>query len=106
MRADTPTRCPEDAAPVVPVKPLAKRPAKTRGGAPVVSKAKRPPDADLVITKVGGELTVLIRGTPVAAENGAAARVIGILEQDYPTAFNAFDRATALSPSSATLVGL
>jgi tetratricopeptide (TPR) repeat protein len=34
-----------------------------------------------------------------------AGFVIGILEQDYQTAFNAFDRAIALSPSSAQAFG-
>ena len=34
-----------------------------------------------------------------------AAFVIGILERDYETAFNAFDRALALSPSSSLALG-
>ena len=59
---------------------MAKRPPKTRGAAPVVSKARRPPKADLVISKVGGKLTVFIRGTPVAAKSGATALLACLIE--------------------------
>jgi hypothetical protein len=62
------------------LQPMAKRPTKTRGAAPAVSKAKRPPDADLVITKDGGELTVFIEGTRVAADKGAAALLACLIE--------------------------
>jgi adenylate cyclase len=44
-------------------------------------------------------------GSDDATALAVAAFVIGILERDYPTAFNAFDRATALSPSSAQAFG-
>jgi len=51
--------------------------------------------ARLAIANGGDDATAL----------AVAAFVIGILEQDYQAAFNAFDRAMALSPSSAQAFG-
>src|SRR5947207_15116027 len=66
-----------------------------RGGLHDESRAAGLHHARLAITTGGDDATAL----------AVAAFVIGILERDYQTAFNAFDRAMALSPSSAQAFG-
>jgi len=66
-----------------------------RGGLHDESRAAGLHHARLAIATGGDDATAL----------AVAAFVIGILEQDYQTAFNAFDRALALSPSSAQAFG-
>ena len=66
-----------------------------RGGLHGESWAAGLRHARLAIANGGDDATAL----------AVAAFVIGILEQDYQAAFNAFDRAMALSPSSAQAFG-
>jgi adenylate cyclase len=66
-----------------------------RGGLHDETRAAGLRHAHLAIATGGDDATAL----------AVAAFVIGILEQDYQTAFNAFDRAMALSPSSAQAFG-
>jgi adenylate cyclase len=66
-----------------------------RGGLHDETRAAGLCHAHLAIATGGDDATAL----------AVAAFVIGILEQDYQTAFNAFDRAMALSPSSAQAFG-
>jgi adenylate cyclase len=66
-----------------------------RGGLHDETRAAGLRHAHLAIATGGDDATAL----------AVAAFVIGILKQDYQTAFNAFDRAMALSPSSAQAFG-
>ena len=66
-----------------------------RGGVHDESRAAALRHARLAIATGGDDATAL----------AVAAFVIGILERDYQTAFIAFDRAIALSPSSAQAFG-
>jgi adenylate cyclase len=66
-----------------------------RGGLHAESRVEGLRHARLAIATGGDDATAL----------AVSGFVVGILEQDYQTAFNAFDRAMALSPSSAQAFG-
>jgi adenylate cyclase len=66
-----------------------------RGGRHEETKSAGLRHARLAVATGGDDATAL----------AVAGFVIGILERDYQTAFNAFDRAMALSPSSAQAFG-